>query len=122
MATEVTIGGSGALFVGEDKTIVLSVVDDDGVPVNIGSWLILFDVRVSDKAPDPAIFSITCAITGTYNVAPLVNTQRASATLTDDQMNTVRKKTYRHSWKRMTANFETVLSYGDFEVEKATAP
>lgn len=117
------IGGDDDLFVGEDKVLVLeNIVDRNGALVNFTSWTIIFDVRKTDKAPDPAIFSKTATITGTYNVDPLVNTLKASVTLTDDELNTVTNKTYRHSWKRDQSGFETILAFGDFVVQKATAP
>lgn len=121
MAIEVKIGGDGALFVGEDKTIVVSVVNSNDVPVNAAGWTTLLVVRTLDTAADPAIFSLSGVVTGSYNVDPLLNSQVISYTLTDDQLNTVKKKVYRYSVKRMDAGFETILAFGDFEVEKATA-
>jgi hypothetical protein len=129
MATDVTIGGEGTLFVGEDKTLELHVKDSSGVPVNISGWSILFDVRTKDNAADPAIVSATAAITGTYDAVVASNTQRARVVLTDDQLNLFKgsnlvsgAKTYRLSWKRTDPGLETVLCRGDFAPEKATAP
>lgn len=134
-AVTYTIGGNGLLFVGEDKIFSLEMVeieldetgtpiepDENSVPVNITGWDIRFDVRKTDKAPDPAIFSKSASITGTYAVTRALNTQRAVVSLSDTEMNTVKSRTYRHSWKRMDDGVETVLSRGDFVVEKATAP
>lgn len=122
MATSVTIGGNGTLFVGEDKVLRLELLDAAGVPVNMFGMTLLFDVRAKDTSPDPAILSKTPSLTGTYNATRSVNTQRAEATVTDDDMNLFRAKTYRYSWKRMDAGAETVLARGDFAPEKATAP
>ena len=122
MATTVQIGGDGNLFVGEDKDFETVVSTVAGVPVDISGWDIRFDVRKSDKAADPAIFSKTGTVAGTYNVDPLVNTQYVFVSLTDTEMNTVKASTLRYSWKRMNDSVETVLSRGDFVVEKATAP
>lgn len=112
MATDVTIGGNGTLFVGEDKTLRLSLPG-----VNMAGWVVLFDVRKADNSRDPAIFSKTASIVGTFGVD-----QFAVVVLTDDEMNTVKARNYRHSWKRMTADNETVLCRGNFAPEKATAP
>jgi hypothetical protein len=117
MATTETIGGDGELFVGEDKTIRMSIPS-----VDMTGWSVLLDVRKSDKSPPPAIFSKTATITGSYNVDPLLSTQKAVVVLTDTELNTVTGRTYRHSWKRMDDGSETVLSRGPFIVEKATAP
>ncbi len=122
MATTVQIGGDGTLFVGEDKTFTLETLNSSGVPVDMLGWTVLFDVRKSDKAPDPAIFSKTATIVGVFNVVRATNTQRAQTTLSDTEMNTVSGRTYRYSWKRMDDGVETVLARGNFVVEKATAP
>lgn len=107
---------------GEDKTLVYENLDDAGAPISMSGWAVKLYVRSKDNSPDPAIFDKTASVTGSFNADRTLNTQRASVTLTDDELNTVKAKTYRHSWKRMDAGFETVLAYGDFVVEKATAP
>lgn len=122
MAAEVTIGGSGQLFVGEDKTLVLELIDTAGLPVNMAGWALVFDVRKKDNSAAPAIFSKTPTITGVFNAARATNTQRATVSLSDDELNTITNITYRHSWKRIDAGIETVVAYGPMIVEKATAP
>ena len=74
MATTQTIGGGGTLFVGEDKTLRLELLDPDtfvdgepvaaSVPINMAGWTLLFDVRLKDNSPDPAILSKTPTLTG----------------------------------------------------------
>jgi len=120
-ATDVTIGGNGTLFVGEDKTFRLELIDSSEIPVNMAGWSILFDVRKTDKSLI-AILSKTATVTGVYNIVRATNTQRAIVTLTDTELNTVKARLYRHSWKRMDDGSETVLSRGNFAPEKATAP
>lgn len=122
MALEITIGGSGTLFVGEDKTFRLELIDSDELPVDMSGWSIRFDVRKSVTAPDPAIFSKTASLVGAYSPVRATNTQRAIVSLTDTEMNTVKARTYQCSWKRMDDGSETVLAYGAFAPEKATAP
>lgn len=121
MAANVDIGGSGALFVGEDKALVLEVLDTADLPVDIAGWVIHFVVRRKDNSADPAIFDKTATVSGTYSAIRASNTQRATATLTDTELNTVTNRTYRHSFKRMDDGSETVLAYGNFAPEKATA-
>lgn len=121
MAIEGEIGGEGKLFVGEDKILRLTVQDVDSVPVDIGGWAIKLIVRKHDKDLDPAIFDKNASIVGFYNVDPLVNTQKAEVQLTDTEMNTVKAKTHRYSWKRMDDGSETILRFGDFIVQLATA-
>ena len=121
MAKEVTIGGSGALFYGEDKTFRLELLDTAGVPVNMAGWTVKMVVRVTDASADPPIFDKTATIDGAFNAVRASNTQRATVALTDVEMLTVKAKTYRQSWKRMTEGNETVLAYGPFIVQQATS-
>jgi hypothetical protein len=122
MALAITIGGGGTLFVGEDKTFRLELIDDDELPVDMTGWVVLFDVRKSVTALDPAIFSKTATLIGSFNAVRASNTQRAIVSLTDTELNTVKARTYQCSWKRMDDGSETVLAYGAFAPEKATAP
>jgi hypothetical protein len=119
MAENVKIGGSGNLFVGEDKTFRLELLDAAGVPVDMTGWVVRLDVRTSDTAA-AALLSGNATITGTYNAARAVNTQRAELTATDTQMGAFSSTTYRHSWKRTDDGSETILCYGDFRPQRAT--
>lgn len=127
MATTQTIGGNGTLFVGEDKSFELELVDDpDAVsplPIDMTGWSILFDVRLKDTSTT-AILSKTAALVGAFNAVRGLNTQRAKIVVTDTEMNLFKQRAvpYRQSWKRMDDGFETVLSRGPFAPEKATAP
>ena len=133
MAIEAQLGGSGTLFVGEDKTLRLHVKEkenpDDAeptIPVDISGWLIHFEVRKKDASPDPPALTKTASIIGVYNVDPTANTHRAVVTLSDDDTNamTLGKSTedvpYRYAWKRMDDGSETVLRYGDLVAEVST--
>lgn len=131
MATTVKIGGSGTLFVGEDKAFRFEVLqarvdglphDATSIPENLTGWGLLFDVRKKDASAEPAILSKTLNVTGVYNAVRATNTQRAEISLTDTEMNLFKAKTYRYSVKRMDDGSETVLVRGDFAPEKATAP
>lgn len=122
MALAADIGGNGTLFVGEDKTFKLELLDVLGNPVDMTPLMpIVFDVRKKDNSADPAIFSKSTSLTGVYNSVRTVNTQRAVAVLSDVELNTVKAQTYRHSWKS-EAHPETVLAWGNFAPQKATAP
>jgi hypothetical protein len=134
MALSVTIGGSGTLFVGEDKTFRLEVLvprfdangvkiahDASSVPVNFTGWEIRFDVRPTVTS-STVIFNKTASITGVYNAVRATNTQRAVVTLTDTELNTVKEQKYQFTFKRMDDGSETVLAWGPFAPQKATAP
>lgn len=121
MAKEIQIGGNGSLFVGEDKTIIIEVIDPvTKLPVDISGFTINFVVGKNDR--DNTVFNKQATIIGTFNADRVINTQRARIILTDTEMNTVTNRTYRHSWKRMDDGSETVFAYGDFVPERATAP
>lgn len=123
MASNVTIGGNGTLFIGEDKTLFFELPSaaDLTAAVNMAGWTMLFDVRKTDAAAT-AIVSVAPSLTGSFNAVRASNTQRAVVTLSDDLTNLFKAATYRYSWKRMDGDSETVLMYGDFVIEKATAP
>lgn len=124
MAVEITLGGDGELFVGEDKTLRLALKADKltGIVPDMTGWNVVFDVRAKDASPDPAIVTKTMTILGAYAADKASNLQRALVVLTDDELNLFKAATYRYSMKRMDAGFETVLAYGDFAPQKATAP
>lgn len=122
MATTQNIGGDGVLFVGEDKTFRYENLDGAELPVDMTGWSVLWDLRKSDNSRDPAILSKTLTISGVFNAVRASNLQRGFFTLTDTEMNTVKARTYRYSYKRMDDGSETVLARGDFAPEKATAP
>jgi hypothetical protein len=113
MAKEVTIGGSGSLFVGEDKTFRLELLDAAGVPVNMAGWTIKMTVRVTDASADPALIEKTATVDGVYNAVRATNTQRAMVICTDVDLGApLVSNTYRCAWKRYDEGNETVLAYG----------
>lgn len=125
MAIESQIGGSGSLFVGEDKTLrfgPLASASDPTVGVDMNGWTLIFDVRKKDNSADPAILSKTLTVSGVFNISQALNQQIASVTLTDTELNLFKASTYRWSWKRMDDGSETVLGWGTFAPQKATAP
>jgi hypothetical protein len=120
MATTQQIGGNGLLFVGEDKQFALELLDVTGIPIDMTGMTFTFDVRTRDGAPPPAIFSKVGALTGVYNAVRLTNTQRMVVALSAIEMETVKAKIYRYSWKRLNASFYEVAARGNFTVEIAT--
>ena len=131
MATESNIEKTDDVFIGEDKTLSFTVLDADGVPIDIAGWAMAFIVRRKDTATgDPVLSKATgsgISITGTYNVAPNVNTQRAVVALADtdtagnDGTVLVAPYKYRYSLKRTDAGSETILAFGNFVLREATA-
>jgi hypothetical protein len=119
MARLVTIGGGGALFVGEDKVLRFELLEH-GVPVDAAGHALLFDVRRHDDAPT-FIVQKQPTVVGVFNLDRATNTQRIQVVLDHDDMNRFAAHTYRYSLKRMSDGIEAVLFWGDFAVEQATA-
>ena len=116
MAAIATIGGNGSLFVGEDKSLRLEVVDTDGIPVDLTGWAVRFFV-VSQGSK--VLIDKTASITGVYSATRSANTQRAVVTLTDTDM-AIDAGTHQQSWKRTDDGSETILADGDYIVERTT--
>jgi len=130
MAAKIQLGGSGSLFVGEDKILRLELLTPathpttPNIPVDMAGWEIKLVIAPNDKSPEADfLVDLTATVTGVYDADRTVNTQRAVATLTDDLTNLFTAKTkaphFRYAWKRMDAGSETVLAYGDAVFEKA---
>jgi len=123
MAEDVTIGTSGALFVDEDKTVKLELLDTSDVPVDMSGWTVVLDVRSTDKS-GTSLLSKTASITGSYNSTRASNTQRAVFTIADtDQPASTFTRTstpYRYSIKRTDAGSETILAYGNWSPQRPT--
>lgn len=121
MAALVTVGGSGAILVGEDKQFKLECLNTLDVPVDMTGWAITFDVRTSDVS-EAVLITKTATVSGVYSATRSANTQRATATVTDTDLaaTVFDAKTYRYSFKRTDDGSETVLAWGNFVVQRAT--
>jgi hypothetical protein len=122
MATAITIGGDGSVFVGEDKQLRLRVLDAAGLQADITGWSVVFDVRKLDASKGDPIFTAAASIIGIFDASPASNTQRARVVMTSDDLDKFKEGPYRCSWKRTDPGEETVLAWGDFLPQKATAP
>jgi hypothetical protein len=116
MARIGTMGGDGTLFVGEDKTCRLEVLDATATPVDLAGWTVQLVVK---NTAGHVLLSKQASISGSYTALRSTNTQRAVATLSDDDLSFA-DGTHRQSWKRLDAGQETVLFYGPFILERAT--
>jgi hypothetical protein len=117
------------LFQGEDRRYIFTVLNvAETTAIDISGWSLSWMVkRNRGDADASALVSKSTAvsgiaISGTFNADPDVNTQ--IATVTVDDTDTVSSLSvivvpdglYSHELKRMDAGFETVLSYGDFNL------
>jgi hypothetical protein len=121
MARRVKIGGDGALFIGEDKVINFTVLNRLLVPVDITGMAFQFVVR-ADVLASQKLIDLPATVVGTYDAAPLVNTQRARVTLSDTDLSAdvFSAQTYEYSLKRTDDGSETVVNFGPFELQRAT--
>jgi hypothetical protein len=135
MAEENTIGGDGSLFIGEHKDLFFGpLTEPEGwntalqgtySPSDLSALTIRFVVRRKDNSEDPAIIDRAIdGFTGIYSSVLATNTQQIRVYLTDDELNLFRilpdDAAYRWSLKIMDEP-ETILGYGDFAPQQATA-
>lgn len=116
MATEVTIGGDGSLFKGEDKILRMFVRDASGNRVDITGWTIRFVVRRME-AGTATVIDKAATVIGTFNAS--ADDQWAEVTLTDADLSFA-SGIYKHSWKRTDDGSETILVRGQLHEELAT--
>jgi hypothetical protein len=117
MGKQMTLGGDGRLLMGEDKSIVVEVLDRDGVPVNVAGWTT--SLVITRTLTSAALLTLSGSVSGTYSATRASNTQRITFTMTDDQSDDLTAGAYFYSVKRTDAGAERVLLYGACKVEQA---
>lgn len=117
MAKMNTLGGGGEVFIGEDKSFALELLDTDAIPVNMSGWTV--NMVISLTLTSAALYTRAATVAGTYSATRAVNTQRATAVFTDDETATLTKGTYQFSFKRDSAGVETLLAWGVLHVQRA---
>jgi len=133
MALVFNITAADKFFLGEDKVIDAIIYGPDNVtPLDVSGMVLEWNMRQTDKAPDPAIItkglSSGLSVIGIYDVVPGVNTQRVRTTFASadtDPLVTVNYTlragfAYRHSLKRMDPGNEGILYYGSLTFLQAT--
>lgn len=117
MARNTNLGGDGRLLVGEDKDVVLEVLDRDGDPVDTSGWTT--SLVISTTLVSAALMTKSGSVGGTFDADRATNTQRITFALTDDETATLTAGTYQYSIKRTDAGSEAILSWGKCIVETA---
>lgn len=136
MAFEASIGGSGSLMLGEDKTLNIEVINADlaafdpedettWVPKDITGFTLTFIVRNQQSATGTALATKSGSVSGTYNASRSVNTQRAVVAIADTDFisesgGLIPPGTTYYSLNRTDAGAETVLVFGEFIVQETT--
>jgi hypothetical protein len=121
MANFITVGGNGRFFVNEAKVVKVEVLDTAQAPISISGWTTRLLLKKKDTDADAnAVLSCNGTIIGTFNAERRLNSQRAQFAITANQTSLLVPRKYQYSVKRTDANSETVLIYGEWEVERTT--
>lgn len=116
------LGKEDVLVLGNDHQYILHVKNRlETAAIDIALWTLSFMVKrdLNDADADALITKTVgsgIVISGTYNADPAVNTQRATATIDDDDTVDLDEGLVYFEWKRMDAGFETPLSRGTLEL------
>ena len=113
------------LFVDGDHVVHYTNYAADGVtPKDMAGWTIILDIRKKDTSVAPALLAKTRAVSGVFNVDPLLNTQVCLFTILDTELAATIFKgddlTFRYSIKRTDAGAEQPLRYGDCPIVRVT--
>lgn len=118
MATESNITAASHFFTGEDKSLVVTVLDAAGAAQDITGWALSWMVkrRKTDADADALVTKATGAGIALTTPASGICT----VTVEDvDIAELLGGQLYYHELKRTDAGLETVLSYGTFVLSQA---
>lgn len=135
MSYEASIGGSGTIMLGEDKTLRLEVIDADlsthdpadettWIPKDVTGMTLVFIVRDQSSYTGTLLATKSGSVTGSYNAVRASNTQRVLVTLEDtdfvSEAGLIPAGTSYYSLKRTDTGSETVLRHGELIIEETT--
>lgn len=115
MAIEANITPDDGWFLGEDKNLVFTIYQADGVtPQNITGWALSYMLkrRVTDLDP-AAVLTRTTALGAITLTTPLLGI--CTVSIPDDVSDPLVAQLYHHELKRTDAGSEGVLTYGTAE-------
>ena len=128
MSYESNITAADHLFAGEDKTLSYEVFAAGSTTVmeNVAGFTLQWEMRKAGSSKDPlrdqgpSVVSKTTAsgitITGVYNSARAVNTQRVLVAIADTDTEALTGGRYVCALKRMDPGLEAVLGHGTVEL------
>jgi hypothetical protein len=119
MSIERNITADDDFFLGEDKSLVVTVYQSDGITLqNVTGWAISFMVKKSATDADAnAKVTKTTAGGGIVLTAPLSGL--ITITLTDTDTASLPADSYRYEVKRTDDGSETVLTFGRLTLRQA---
>jgi hypothetical protein len=126
VAVEFNIDASKDWFLGEDKFLNFQIFGRDGIaPVDVTGWSLIWVLRKSDNAPDPAILSKATPddiqIIGDFASDAASSTQRIRIFFANEDIAALKAITYRYSLKRVDDGLAGVLSFGNCTFRQVTA-
>ena len=134
MAIQHHITADEHVFVGDDRTIIITVYEDDDetIPLNVAAADLVWQLRPTDASSTLLIEKTTAgspggiSVTGVFNVDPDLNTQRVVIALSAEDSYAVdpsgirlKKKKYRYSLKRINDGARSTLMFGNFQFLQA---
>ncbi len=109
---------AGVWFIGEDVTLRFTVYADasHAACVDVSTYALAYALRRLNTDSDPALITkttgtATITVTGVFNSAPAVNTQRVLVSIVDTDTDGLEPGVYMHALKRTNDGNETVLMY-----------
>jgi hypothetical protein len=119
MARQDDVTVADQCFVGEDKTLNVTIYQADGTtPQNITGWTLSWMLKKSHKLSD-ASASVTKTTTGGGIVITDAADGVCEVRIVDTDTDALTATTYYHELKRMDDGSEAVLIYGDFVLRPA---
>jgi hypothetical protein len=114
MSYESNIESTDHLFAGEDKTLSYEVFAADSTTLmeNVAGFTLQWTMKMGSTTVTKTTAAGGITITGVYNSARAVNTQRVNVILADNDTENLTAGRYIISLKRLDAGLEAVLSHG----------
>jgi hypothetical protein len=125
MALRSNLSKDDGVFIGKDKNLRFTIYTTSAKTAiqDVTSFTLEFLLRRDDQDANAHIVKkITgsgITISGTYNSAPAVNTQKVTVALEDTDTDGVAPGTYRYTLNRTDSGSEDVLAFGSLPLQLA---
>lgn len=117
MAIEQHVTADDQWFLGEDKSLVITVYQSDGTtPQDITGWALSW--RLKRKLSDADASALLTKTTSSGIALTTAASGVCTVTIADTDTDDIAPDTYQHELKRTDAGQETVLLYGDCTLKR----
>ena len=118
MAIQRNITDEDEWFIGEDKTLTVTIYQsDETTPQNVTGWAVSFMLK--RKRTDTDANALITKTTADDVALTTPGSGVITVSIADDDTSDLRADTYWYEIKRTDAGFETVLTYGSVELLQA---